>query len=253
MASHRPRWVDGTPFEPQPNRMFEAVIFDVDGTLVDSVDIHARAWQEALADFGYQASFDDVRSQIGKGADQLIPVFVPEPELGRIAERLSEHRSALFKERYLPSVTGFPGVRALFERLRAQGKRIALASSAKGDELAHYQRVAGIEGLADAETSADDADRSKPHPDIFEAALRRLSLAPDACVVVGDTPHDATAAARARLRIVGVLCGGFPEQQLRDKGCHAVYADPRALHEIYERLGDAAFESADGGVRRDLR
>jgi HAD superfamily hydrolase (TIGR01509 family) len=230
--------------------MLDALIFDVDGTLIDSVDLHARAWQEALADFGYEVAFADVRSQIGKGGDQLIPVFVPERDLERVQEELSDYRSELFKKRYLGSVRAFPGVRDLFLRIRDAGKHIALASSAKSDELTHYKQVARIEDLVDAETSADDADRSKPHPDIFEAALEHLSLPTDRCVVVGDTPYDAIAAGRARLRTVGVLCGGFPEGDLRRAGCLAVYADPRALLAAYERLGDAAFETADGGVAR---
>ena len=106
----------------------------------------------------------------------------------------------------------FPKVRELFERIEADGKRIALASSAKAEELANYKRIAGIEDLLDAETSSDDADRSKPHPDIFHAALDRLGgIDPAEVIAVGDTPYDAQAAGKARLRTVGLLCGGWPE------------------------------------------
>jgi HAD superfamily hydrolase (TIGR01509 family) len=210
--------------------MPKAVIFDVDGTLVDSVDLHARAWQDAFRDFGRDIPFEELRGQIGKGGDQLMPVFLSEDDLKQKGEALEKHRAALFKARYMDQVRGFPGVPALFQRLRADGVRIALASSAKEDELGYYKKVAGIDGLTDAETSSDDAERSKPHPDIFQAALDKLGkLDPADAMVVGDSPHDAEAASRAGIRTVGVLCGGFPEEQLRKAGCIAIYADPADL------------------------
>jgi HAD superfamily hydrolase (TIGR01509 family) len=225
--------------------MVEYVIFDVDGTLVDSVDLHARAWQEALAHFGFEVSFEEIRFQIGKGADQLIPVFV-RSELERLYGPIDELRSKRFKEKYLRYVKGFPRTRELVQRLLSDGKRVALASSARGDELEHYKRVAGISDLVDTETSADDADKSKPHPDIFEATLSRLgNPPPNLCVVVGDTPYDVIAARQAHVRTVGLLCGGFPEGWLWRAGAVAVYRDPAALLEVYQRAGNTAFE---GGI-----
>src|SRR5262249_16644609 len=136
---------------------------------------------------------------------------------------------------YLPKVRPFPKVRELFERLLADGKRIALASSAKAEELEKYKEIAGIADLIHAETSSDGAERSKPHPDIFEAALARLKDIPPAeVVVVGDTPYDAQAAGKIGLRTVGVLCGGFPETELREAGCLAIYRDPADLLAHYD-------------------
>jgi HAD superfamily hydrolase (TIGR01549 family) len=222
--------------------MLDALIFDVDGTLVDSVDLHARAWCDAFADFGYHPTFQAVRSQIGKGGDQLIPVFVPQPELERIGEALDKHRGELFAERYLQQVRGFPQVRELFAALRRGGKRLALASSAKGSELTHYKQVAGIEDLIDTETSADQAEHSKPFPDIFQAALERLGEPEkDRCCVIGDTPYDAQAAKRAGLRCIGVLCGGFPEAALRAEGCVAIYREPAHLLAAFDAHGERAF------------
>lgn len=210
--------------------MPQAVIFDVDGTLVDSVDLHARAWQEALHDFGHEVGFEEVRSQIGKGGDQLMPVFLSEAELKEKGSALEKHRSALFKDRYMGKVRGFADVPALFRRLRAEGVKIALASSAKEEELKHYKQVAGIEGLTDEQTSSDDAEKSKPHPDIFQAALKRLGNPdPAEVIVVGDSPYDAQAASKAGMRTIGVLCGGFPEASLREAGCIAIYAGPTDL------------------------
>jgi HAD superfamily hydrolase (TIGR01509 family) len=209
--------------------LIKAVIFDVDGTLVDSVDLHARAWQEAFAHFGHQIEFSAVRSQIGKGGDQLMPVFLSKKEIDRRGQEIEEYRSKLYKQQYLPKVRGFPEVRQLVERIKGNGLQIVLASSAKSDELQTYKQIAGIEDLIDEETSADDAAKSKPHPDIFEAALDRLGVAASEAIVVGDSPYDAQAAGKIGLRTIGVLCGGFPEADLRKAGCIAIYRDPADL------------------------
>ncbi|XYD08334.1 HAD family hydrolase [Methylobacterium sp. NMS12] len=207
-----------------------AVIFDIDGTLLDSVDLHARAWVEAFAHFGVTTDFADVRRQIGKGGDELMPVFLPEERVAREGETIEAYRSDLFKRRYLSEVRPFPGVRPLFEHIRSAGLEIALASSGKRPEVEHYTEVLEIGDLVDVSTSSDDADRSKPHPDIFEAALEKLDgVSRDAIIVVGDTPYDAEAAAKAGLRTVGLLCGGFPEADLRAAGCVAIYRDPADL------------------------
>jgi HAD superfamily hydrolase (TIGR01549 family) len=211
--------------------MPEAVIFDIDGTLLDSVDLHAQAWQEAFRQFGHDIPFDRIRSQIGKGGDQLMPVFLEKKELEQKGKELQEFRGKLFKQKYLPRVKPFPGVRELFLKLKVEGKKLALASSAKGDELKDFERIANIEDLVQVETSSADAERSKPYPDIFEAALARLgdTVNRDRVIVVGDSPHDAEAAAKAKLRTVGVLCGGFPEESLRKAGVIAVFAGPEDL------------------------
>ncbi len=215
--------------------MPKAVIFDVDGTLIDSVDLHAKSWQDAFAEYGRTIPFDDIRSQIGKGGDQLLPMFLSEDDIEAFGEELEERRGAILNERYLPKVQAFPRVRALFEHLRAAGMDIALASSAKEDELETYKKAANIEDLIDEQTSSDDADSSKPHPDIFLAALKRLGNPdPRDVIVVGDTPYDAEAAGKAGLRTIGVLCGGFPGDGLWEAGCIAIYQDPADLLARYD-------------------
>jgi HAD superfamily hydrolase (TIGR01549 family) len=213
----------------------KAAIFDIDGTLIDSVNLHATAWQEAFAHFGKEISFEDIRSQIGKGADQLLPVFLTKEELKTMEQELTDFRSTLFKEKYLAEVKPFPKVRELFLRIRDDGKRIALASSGKKDEVENYMKIAHIEDLIDTSTSSDDADRSKPKPDIFEAALEKLKLPPEETIVIGDTPYDAIAARKAGIPAIGVLCGGFPEEDLRKEGCKWIYKDPEDLLERYEK------------------
>ena len=214
----------------------KAVIFDIDGTLIDSVDLHAKAWQDAFRYFGHEFAFEKIRSQIGKGGDQLMPVFLTKEEIEARGKEIEDYRGKLFKREYLHSVKAFPQVRALFERLLADGWKLALASSARKDELKTYQKIADIADLLEAETSSDDAEASKPHPDIFQAAMKRLgSVAPEDCVVVGDSPYDAEAAAKAGVRSVGFLCGGFPEVDLRGAGYETIYRDAADLLAHYER------------------
>ena len=215
--------------------MIKAVIFDIDGTLVDSVDLHAQAWKEAFKHFGKDIPYEQVRHQIGKGGDQLMPVFFSHEELEKFGEEMEEYRSKIFKRDYLPRVRVFPMVRELFLKIKEDGKRLALASSAKEEELAAYKKIAHIEDLVEEETSADDADKSKPHPDIFKAALDKLGdVSADQAVVVGDTPYDAEAARKLRLRTIGVRCGGFPEEELRAAGAIAIYDGPADLLAHYD-------------------
>jgi HAD superfamily hydrolase (TIGR01549 family) len=215
--------------------MIKAVIFDIDGTLVDSVDLHAQAWKEAFKHYVKDIPFEQVRRQIGKGGDQLMPVFFAREELDDFGEEMEKSRGEHYKREYLPRVKAFPRVRELFERVRADGKRIALASSAKEEELGEYKKIARIEDLVEEETSADDAEKSKPHPDIFEAALELLGRPdPPRVVVVGDTPYDAEAAVKASLRTIGLLSGGFPEEDLRAAGCVEIYRDAADLLARYD-------------------
>ena len=146
--------------------MLKAVIFDIDGTLLDSVDLHARSWVESFARFGVHAKFEDVRRHIGEGADRLMPAFLPGDIFEAQKKRIEEFRTDLFKKEYLPLVRPFPKVRALFERLRSEGLRLILGSSCTSDEITRYKEIADIADLADCQTTADDAESSKPAPDI---------------------------------------------------------------------------------------
>jgi HAD superfamily hydrolase (TIGR01509 family) len=213
----------------------KAVIFDIDGTLVDSVDLHAEAWQKAFQHFDHDFPLERIRSQIGKGGDQLMPVFLSKEELHSRGKEIEKYRGSLFRKEFLPRVKSFPKVRDLFQRFLHDEWKIALASSAKGKDLETYKEIAQITDLLDAETSSDDAEKSKPHPDIFQAAMERLGkVSPGDCIVVGDSPYDAEAAGKARIRSVGVLCGGFPEHDLRKAGFEAIYRGPYELLEKYE-------------------
>src|SRR5579871_3698045 len=215
--------------------MIKAVIFDIDGTLVDTVTLHARAWQEAFQHYGHDFPIEQIRPQIGKGGDQLLPVFLSREEIERRGKEIEKYRDDLFKRKYFSQARPFPMVRELFQHIRAGGQKIALASSCKGDELEDYKKLARIDDLVDAATTSDDADKSKPHPDIFEAVMKRLpAISASEAIAVGDTPYDSAAAGKIGLRTIGVLCGGFPEQELRAAGCAGIYRDPADLLHHYE-------------------
>jgi phosphoglycolate phosphatase-like HAD superfamily hydrolase len=209
--------------------MPRAAIFDVDGTLLDSVDLHAGAWQEALAHFGHHVTFEECRSQIGKGGDQLIPVFLSEAEQRDHGKEMEEWRGKLFKSKYLPLVRPFSAVPELLRRVHDAGLKVAVASSAKASELEVYLDIARVRDLVDVATSSEDAEQSKPAPDIFQVTLKKLGISGPDAVAIGDTPYDAQAAGRAELPSIGLLCGGFAESELRKAGCVAVYPGPAAL------------------------
>lgn len=207
-----------------------AVMFDIDGTLTDSVDIHAIAWQEALRHFGYQLPYERVRRQIGKGGDQLLQTLLSRSEFERRGEELDHYRGELFKRKYMKLIRPLSMVPELFRRIRGQGTKIVLASSAKRDEVEQYEKLLQVEELVEHETSSDDAERSKPHPDIFQAAMERLGSSPaQEVLAVGDTPYDAQATAAISVACVGVLSGGWNADELRDAGCIQVYAGPADL------------------------
>lgn len=203
--------------------MIGAVLFDVDGTLIDSNDLHAAAWREAFRHFGFDIPFERVRGQIGKGGDNLIPALLPGIDAEK-QEEIDAFRSELFKRDYLPRVVPFPCVRALFERLVEDGKKIVLASSAKGAEVKYHLGVMGVDDLVTATTSADDVEHSKPCPDIFAAALEKVApLGPEEVVVVGDSPYDVQSAKKLGIRVIGFRSGGFEDAVLREAGADELY------------------------------
>jgi phosphoglycolate phosphatase-like HAD superfamily hydrolase len=212
-----------------------AVLFDVDGTLVDTNDLHTAAWRDAFLHFGFDIPLAEIRPQVGKGGDNLIPTLLP--DLDPAAQEALEHwRGDLFKRDYLSRAVPFPGVRPLFERLYAGGIRIVLASSSGADEVAYHLSLIGTADLVFATTSRDDVESSKPCPDIFEAALAKVApLGAGEVVVVGDTPWDAKAAARAGMAMIGFRSGGFADAELTGAGASTLYdgaADLLARYDV---------------------
>jgi HAD superfamily hydrolase (TIGR01509 family) len=217
--------------------MIEALLCDIDGTLVQSNWLHAEAWQAALREIGVDVELEDLRRQIGKGGDQFIPVFVPWWKQKQVQQPLEAYRKFIFETDFLPRVEPIPRVREFLLRLKHAGIRLALASSAGKEDLRIYKKIAHIEDLIEEESSKDDADRSKPHPDIFEATLKRLGLKPAQVLALGDTPYDAEAAGKAGIWTIGVTTGGWTRQELLAAGCIEAYQD---VGELLDRFAQSA-------------
>ncbi len=212
-----------------------AVIFDLDGTLVDSNELHVEAWDEAFRHFGKEFSKEKLRKQIGKGGDQYLPEFLNEFEIRTLGAEIEQFRSKLFTQKYRDRVRPFPQVRELLQRVRDDGKKIALATSGNESETKFYLKLLHISDLVDAHTSKNDVARSKPQPDIFLRALNLLHLPASDAIVIGDTPYDIEAAKKIGLSTIAVLCGGFSADELRAEGAIAIFHDPADLLANYQR------------------
>jgi HAD superfamily hydrolase (TIGR01509 family) len=216
---------------PRRAAIARAALIDVDGTLVDNNGLHIEAWHQAFLKFGYPIGPEQIRPQIGKGGDNLLPTLLPDTDEARRKE-IEQWRSDLFKRDFMSRAVPFPGVRPLFERLVREGVRIVLASSASGEEVRFNIGLIECEDLIHASTSRDDVEHSKPCPDIFEAALTKVApLTAEEAIVVGDTPWDVKAAQRVGLRAIGFRSGGFGDSELA-AAC-AVYDGARDLLEYF--------------------
>lgn len=213
--------------------MVQAVILDVDGTLVLSNDAHAQAWVDAFADFGYNVSFEQVRPLIGMGGDQVIPRMVPglNQEEGD-GKKVSERRKELIIEKYGPKLKPAPGARELVERMHQEGLKLIIASSATSQELEILLKAAKVDDLLDEATTSSDAEASKPEPDIVEVALSKLEVQPNEVVMLADTPYDVQAVSAAGIGMIAVRCGGFEDAQL--DGVQEIYDDPADLLAHYD-------------------
>lgn len=211
-----------------------AVLFDIDGTLVDSNDYHVLAWEQAFAGIGVRFDRQVIHDQIGKGTDMLVPTLLPDLD-EEAQERLGKAHGDAFKSQYLDRVRPFPGARDLLARVHAAGLRVVLASSASKDELDHYLGLLDARELVAATTSADDVERTKPAPDIFATALKKLGVPPEEVVVVGDTPYDIEAAGKCGIAAIAVRSGGFTDDALTDAGAVAIHDDVAALLRDFDR------------------
>ena len=214
-----------------------AFIFDIDGTLVDSNEFHVDSWDSAFRRFGKEFPRERLRAQIGKGSDQYLPEFLTPDEIDRFGKELDDYRSDLFRKEYLPKVRPFSKVRELFHRIRDDNKRIVLASSGKKADTKYYIHLLNVDKLIDGYVSGDDADQSKPAPDIFAASLKKLGgISPNDAVTVGDTRFDIEAARKAGMKTIAFLCGGTSGPVLREAGAVAIYRDPASLLAHYDEL-----------------
>ena len=204
--------------------MLKAVLFDVDGTLVDSNDAHASAWVRAFAEHGITVSVEAVRRAIGMGGDKLMPHVSHLTEDSEEGAQIATRRKEIFKSDYLPKVQPLRGAAQLVAEIKQRGLTAVAASSAKKEELEPLLKVAGADSLMDASTSSDDAEESKPDPDIITAALEHAGVSADEALMIGDTPYDVEAARRAGVGVIAFRSGGWDDAALN--GALAIYDGP---------------------------
>ena len=211
--------------------MPKAILFDIDGTLVDSNNFHVLAWAEVLRAAGHEFRLATIHSQIGKGADNFVKALLPDASAEEI-EALGKAHGTVFARDYLHRLKPFPGARELLQRCHNEGLTVVLATSASERELERHLDVLDARGLVAGWTSADDVDCSKPCPDIYEAATRKAGATPRDALAVGDSPFDVEAARAAGIRIVAVRSGLFPDSDLR--GAIAIYDNVADLLDRFE-------------------
>ena len=207
--------------------MIGGVLLDVDGTLVASNDAHARSWLEAFEGIGISLRFDQVRRLIGKGGDKLLWELAGIGEDSLHGRVLRAHRLEIFRTRYAPDLDPAPGARELVLALRARGLSLVVASSASEEELDLLLTEGAVRDVLLDAVTASDVERSKPDPDVVQAAVARSGLSADELVLVGDTPYDVEAGRRSGVSVVGLTCGGWGARDLR--GSAAIYRDPADL------------------------
>ncbi|RYZ70657.1 MAG: HAD family hydrolase, partial [Proteobacteria bacterium] len=200
---------------------------DVDGTLIDSNNEHAHSWVEAFRQFDLQADYLEIRSLIGKGGDHLLPEVAGLTDDQGLGKKIAERCGEIFREKFLPNLKPFPYVRDLLLAMKKSGLKLVVASSSSKENLSKLLNQAGIEDLIDVTTSADDADASKPEPDIIEAAMKKAKVSPENCVMLGDTPYDIEAASKAHVKTVALLSGGWESRDLNKAA--AIYRDAEDL------------------------
>jgi len=206
---------------------YSGIIFDLDGTLIDSNDAHARAWVAALEDGGFHHSFEEVRPLIGMGGDQLLArlegISKRDPRYKALSEGWKKH----FEAEELHKLEGQPGARELVLELKKRGFKLVVGTSSDESLVQKLLEIAGVADLLEQRATTSDVEASKPEPDIVRAALEKLRLEPADVLMVGDTPFDVQAAEKAGVGTVFLRCGGFE----RSEGAVAVYDSPRDLLE----------------------
>ena len=221
--------------------MIRAALLDIDGTLLDSNNAHAQSWVEAFEAHGLSVPFTKVRPLIGMGGDRLLHEVASIEEDSVHGKAISETRVRIFREKYLANLEAFPEVRALLQKMKEVGLKLVVATSAGEDLLEDLLERAHVNDLIEKRTSSDDAEQSKPAPDIVQAALKKAGLRPEEAIMLGDTPYDLEAAARAGVRSVALESGGWGIADLTN--AQAVYKDAADLLAHFDHSPFARAES----------
>ena len=210
--------------------MWKTVLFDIDGTLLDSNAGHAHSWEEAFAEHGYHIPFDVIFPLVGLGGDKLLERLTPGlNDKEGLGKEIAQRRKEIFRQRYLPEVKPTPGARELVERVKQAGMTPVVATSAENDELQALLEAAGVADLFDLQANASDASGSKPDPDIVQAALDKSGSDPRESIMLGDTPFDIEAARKVGVPTIAFRSGGH-DADLRERSPSTMTRGPaRAL------------------------
>jgi HAD superfamily hydrolase (TIGR01549 family) len=212
----------------------EAALLDVDGTLIDSSYHHALAWYRAFRRHGIVLPVWRIHRAIGMGGDQLVPALVGEKVDGELGDEIRKTRDPIYKE-LMDEVEPLHGAHELIEDLKDRGLQVVLASSSPQDELDHYLELLDARDLADAWTTKEDVERTKPAPDLVRAALDKAGT--ETALMIGDTRWDIEAAAKAGIETAAVMTGGWSKQELREAGAVAVFESVDELRKRLDEVG----------------
>jgi HAD superfamily hydrolase (TIGR01509 family) len=229
---------------PRPDRR-AAVLFDVDGTLVDSAYVHTLAWWQAFRQAGYDVPMASIHRCVGMGGDKILAKLLPADRDGAEDSTIMTSHAAVFST-FWPALRPLDGARELLAGCHDSGFAVALASSARERDLEVLRATIGADNYIDAATSSADAKESKPDPDILVAALNAVGVPAADAVFVGDAVWDIYAARRLDIPAIGLTCGGTSEAELREAGAVEIYPGPRAL---LDNLRDSAIGRLAARVR----
>jgi len=213
----------------------EGVIFDIDGTLIDTREAHLESWLEALASYGYHPDRAALEALFGQHSSRWPPALLPPAVADEIGDELIRRKDELFSSR-LPTVRPFPGACELLAGLHAAGKRLALATGATWHEMQIHLDILDVRPYIEVTVYDTEVKRGKPDPETYRLALHRLGTAPALTVGVGDSASDVQSALGAGLgSFIAVQTGGFAADYLRKAGACEVYPDINAVWEAFRR------------------
>jgi HAD superfamily hydrolase (TIGR01509 family) len=222
-----------TPSYGMSQMRFKALLFDIDGTLIDSNGAHTEAWTQALCEHGVNVGVDQIRRMIGMGGDKILPAVAHVSDDSEVGQAITRRKKQIFNT-LLPGLRSTPGARPLVDYLREQQVGLIIATSADDREMTALLQRAGVDDLIPTRASRDDAGASKPDPDIVQAALARSGARPNETALIGDTPYDIEAADRAGIEAIALRCGGYwTDNDLR--GATKIFDDPEALLAYWRR------------------
>lgn len=212
-----------------------AVLFDIDGTLVDSNYLHVDAWDRAFDEIGHPVATWRIHRAIGMDSDSMIGLLLGEHDSADVSAEVKK-----FHDRFYAAASSrlrlIPDARELLHELAQRGYTVILATSAPAKELAVLLALLDVADEVDVVTSGDDVDTAKPAPDIIEVALQRAAVEPADAVMIGDSVWDVEGARRAGVACIGVLTGGYAEQELRDAGAIDVYPSVSELLDALDQI-----------------